>query len=222
MNFSDVLFLPDPFASYEDFQQKITESNNLDRIRRFFAILKKINDSPRKLNRLRKQVFGSSNQTNFLVNILWLYRWLVSEGYQEFNEDEIDNMFDFLEKLGVPEFALKHVRWGVAFLKKEGYDSDDEFWRETILGEKMSEKLKESLDNAPTISSLIDKWMLFHIGLKQLFASGQPEFSKTGEMVLTKYINLVNESSELEDIFGVTIEKDMFRIYELFKKETNA
>jgi hypothetical protein len=220
MNLNDIDFLFEFYASYEDFQKKIQTGKTLSKVKAFIDILAGFTSSSPQIERFRKQLLGGSNQSYFSINILWLYRWMLSEGYQEFTDEDINNVFEFLDKLKIPEFAAKQISWGIAFSKREELGNCEMFWNTTLL--KRIHLVKSvNVNDDFTISDMIGLWMLLHVGLKQLFRKAESKITDTMEFVLTKYINLVNNYSELEEIFGVAIEKDMHRVYRILENEKN-
>ncbi len=136
---------------------------------------------------------------------------------EDFEEENINILFRFLNKVRLPDWVVRKIFWGIVFLKKENWLSDEEFWKERIL--KYIDKMPET---SSAVSHRLSLWLMYHIGLKQLFKSENSnhphdtanEISGTMEKVLIRYINLVDQYPELEDIFGITIEKDMHRIYD--------
>jgi hypothetical protein len=219
MKEKDDPFLYKCFDSYEKFRQEILEEDNFYNVNEFLFHLRKIPKEEKKIKLLYKVKYHGSRQSFFFKNMLWLYRWLISDGYQKFSTDIGDVLFEFLSKLDIPTYAMRENRWGVPLLKPGRANED--FWKNRIL-----KYYVKTFDKNFISSEVVNLWLLYHIGLRQLFPGsksggeeGKPEggkISDTMEIVLTNYMNLIEEFFELEETFGVTIEKDLYRIYEMF------
>lgn len=220
---SNIHFLIDSyFPSYESFQKEIERET--ETIKCLFSILDKwgmgkraneSTDSTHALDTL-KEWTKSSKYSSFPANCLFLYRWMISEGFDPSAENRIDTLYDYLFEVGVTDSAVTQIKWGIVFCSREGptFKSLENFWEENIL-KRFGIENKDSF----TFTELIDYFMVYHIGLKQLIDKKVKEdrLSELQETILTGYMNLVNRFPDLEDIFGVTIERDMFRVYELLK-----
>ena len=224
-NEKDDPFLYKCFDSYEKFSLEILEEDNLRKVDEFLLNLSKNpEDIKDKIALIQKVLHSGSHQSLFFRNILWLYRWLLSEGYQKFRTDVGDKLFDFLSKLDIPASAMRENKWGFPLLKPG--QANEDFWKNRILKHYV-----KTFDKSSIFSEVVDLWLLYHIGLKQLFPGSEPggkkskpgskKMTDTMEIVLTNYLKLIDEFSELEDIFGVTIEKDLFRLYKTFRSSKN-
>ena len=61
--------------------------------------------------------------------------------------------------------------------------------------------------------------MVYHIGLKQLIKDKDKKLTETQYVILNNYMTLVNQFPQLEEVFGVIIEKDVFRVYRILENE---
>lgn len=208
-------FLYDLCNSYGDFQGKITPNKKKENLDEFFKCLRRILSSWEQQLEGIEHPAAHSSHSSFFVNLLWFYRWLVSGDYREYDEEEIDCLFQFLNRLRVPDLIVQKVPWGIVFVQKEDWLPDEEFWEKQVL-KYISQRFGISL----TLSHCFSLWLMYHVGLKQLFKDSWSPFqglSAVMDSVLTRYINLVTQYPELEKNFGITIEKDMHRIYELVR-----
>jgi hypothetical protein len=212
MEIGMIRFMLDFCDTYEEFQEQMLEKIFLDNVKYFISLLLE-NTSPEKIELLKKIKQSGFGRSGFYLNLLWIYRWLLSEGYREFDIEVIDRFFTSLNKVGLPWFVTGCAKWGFPLTNKEGFGTDEDFW-----GEKVLNVYVEKFDIGSKFSEVVDLWLLYHIGLRQLFERPEKPISGTMETVLTNYMNLVNEYSELEAMFGVAIEKDLYRIYNFFKE----
>ena len=209
---SEFDFLFELYNSYDDFQKKIKQHTKKGKLDKFFKHLRRILNSREQSDGVA-DIAAHSSHSYFFVNLLWLYNWLVSGDYKDYDEEEIDCLFQFLNRLRVPDLTVQKVPWGIVFLQREDWLPDEEFWEKLVL-EYITQRFGTSL----TLSHCFSLWLMYHIGLKQLFKdlrSPWEGLSGVMDSVLTRYINLVNQYPELEKNFGITIEKDMYRICEL-------
>jgi hypothetical protein len=218
MTIEHILF--EPYASYEEFHQqidKLSKSKNKFLLKKLIDTL--INTPQKQIDIIRREILSGSLQPYFFINVFWLYRWVISAGFEIMDSDAVNKFFCFLKKIGAPGYVIKQNKWAFPLMKRN--HPDENFWKDRILTRFVKKFDKDSL-----FSEVINLWLLYHIGLKQLFPESEPggkkskpgskKMTDTMEIVLTNYLKLIDEFSELEDIFGVTIEKDLFRVYKIF------
>jgi hypothetical protein len=138
---------------------------------------------------------------------------LISEGWKTFEDDKIDTFYEFINEIGVTELAIKKVQWGVPFMVRDGFEDIETFWKEQILN-RFNLEGKDTL----TFTELVNYFLVYHIGIKQLLTGEVIDISETREKVVTNYMNIVNRFPEIEEIFGVAIEKEMFKVYKTLKE----
>jgi len=223
---SNIDFLIDSsFPSYESFLKKIERET--ETIERFFYILNKWEmekeqeepSNPTHTIDTLKEWTQSSKYSYFPANCLYLYRWLISDGYDPSVENRIDILYRYLHEVGVTDSAVAQVKWGIVFCLREepAFKLLEDFWEENILKRFVIDK-KDTF----TFSDLIDHFMVYHIGLKQLIDDKkvkEDRLSELQETILTGYVDIVNRFPELEATFGVTIERDMYRVYKLMTSD---
>jgi hypothetical protein len=216
MNDVPVFFINSSFLSYEDFQQKI--DRNEHHILYFLAVLNKLRNTGQPFEMIKEWV-EASRFSHFSTNCLYLYRWLITDGYEKFEDSEIELFFNFLNIIRVTDFAATQVKWGIVFMSRETLDkSFERFWMENIL-KYFNLEAKESF----TLTELSNYFMVFHTGLKQFFEKKWPaNMTEAQEIILNNYLSLVNRFPELEEIFGIAIEKDIFRLYQLRKEDVDG
>jgi hypothetical protein len=208
----------DDFPSYEEFQRIIEDQYKID-VEIFLDSLIALRvkaDEPRSAFSEIKKWLMSARYSFFPANCLHLYRWLISEGWKTFEDDKIDALYQFIDAIRVTELAVKRVRWGIPFMIRDGFEDIETFWKEQILN-RFSLEGKDSL----TFTELVKYFMVYHIGVKQLLTGIGVDLSETREKVVTNYMNIVNRFPEIEEIFGVAIEKEMFKVYKTLNKKKN-
>jgi hypothetical protein len=212
-------FIRDSFPTYEHFQQEMEQNpdEKKDTARSFLNFLaqsglKDDSNIPQSLKEI-KEWGETSRYSSFSINCLYFYRWLISKGYENFEDSQIDLFFQFLNMVGVTDAAASQVNWGVTFLVRGNLDGTIEhFWESNIL--KYFSLTKKDLF---TFTELINYFMVYHTGLKQLIKDGNEALTETRYVVLNNYMTLVNRFPQLEEVFGVIIEKDVFRVYSILK-----
>lgn len=217
--FDDNHLLQKECLHFERFQENLSiyKKENIEVLRDFLSLLSKGRKSvngnetgDRKTIEMLIRLKNSGQcESDFFLNIMWLYQWLLADGFQYFPANTTADYFSFLEELTVPVFVWKRIKWGYPLASKETEPQKiKNFWNDNVL-----ENFEKRFDINSRFSEVIDLWLLYHIGLRQLFKDGDKCISNTLETVLTKYMGLVNEYNELEQIFGFAIEQDIFRIY---------
>jgi hypothetical protein len=215
MNRKKIRFFYKSFDSYEKFNLEINEKNNLLQARNLLSILL-AEDSLQRDNILEGVNHPASDHFDFIKNLLWFYRWLLSDGFKEFDEDVIDKYFTFIDQLSPHKTIVAFFKWAYPLTRRVSFIPNEDLWKNRALG-----KYVKKFDISSRFSEVIDLWLLYHIGLRQLFVPNEKRISKTMEMVLMGYIKLVSEYHELEEIFGVAIEKDLYRIHGYLWGEKN-
>ncbi len=207
----DFLFVR--YDSFEEFRQKIGRAKIEEQVEPFLEYLS--NSLVEEDYRTRLRELGSSKpHSYFFPNLLLLYHWLLSHGYRYFSAEQIECLFKLLDLVRVPDHVIRHYPWAIVFLTREGMRTDEKFWEQTILPH-----IDTLSRHQHSLSGRVSLWLTYHCGLKQLFPEnrgqkkGPYKISGLMEKILIRYINLVDVCPELEDIFGVAIEKDMYRIY---------
>jgi hypothetical protein len=207
------------FSSYEEFQRIIEDQYKKD-VEIFLdslsALKAKADEMKQEAFREIKSWLKSARYSFFPSNCLHLYRWLISEGWKTFEDDKIDAFYEFIDAIRVTELAVKKVQWGVPFMVRDGFEDIETFWKKQILN-RFNMEGKDSL----TFTELVNYFLVYHIGVKQLLTGNGFDLSETREKVVTNYMNIVNRFPEIEEIFGVAIEKEMFKVYEILKKRKN-
>ncbi|MCX6579441.1 MAG: hypothetical protein NT166_04595 [Candidatus Aminicenantes bacterium] len=210
-------FIRKSFQTFDHFQEEVEE--RIDIARSFLkyldqAGLKDGEDISQSIKEIQEWV-ETSSYSSFSINCLYFYRWLIAKGYEDFEDSEIDLFFKFLDTVGVTDFAATQVNWGVTFLVRGNLDgSIEHFWENNIF--KYFSLTQKDLF---TFNQLINHFMVYHIGLKQLINDEEKELTETQYVVLNNYMTLVNRFPQLEEVFGVIIEKDVFRVYSLLRNE---
>jgi hypothetical protein len=207
------------FSSYEEFQWQIEEKSK-EKVKIFLGSLsnlKKKADNPERAVDKIKTWLRTARYSFFPANCLYLYRWLISEGWKTVEDCKIELFFNFIQEIGIPEKTINKIQWGVPLMVRDDFKNEEAFWKEQILN-RFTLEGKDS----PTFKELVNYFLVYHIGVKQLFAGKVIDLSETREKVVTNYMNIVNRFPEIEEIFGVAIEKEMFKVYETLKKRSNA
>ncbi len=210
---NNFVFLFVKYQSFEDFRQKLGKRDAVEQIEPFLEYL--YTWLEKTDSRIHLKDLGSAMpHSHFFPNLLLLYHWLLSHGYRHFSEEQIERLFRFLNIVRVPDHVIRHHLWAIVFLTREGMQSEEDFWEQTLLPH-----INAFPGYEHSLSGRVSRWLMYHCGLKQLFPkdceNNERPYKISGlmEKILIRYINLVDACPELEEIFGVAIEKDMYRIY---------
>jgi hypothetical protein len=148
----------------------------------------------------------------FLFNICWFYRWLLSEGYPFVYEDGcMEAVRRFIDFMTIPEYVAQKIKWAGVFGR---YAVFNEREREGV-HERILERYSPAR-GVNTFADIIDGWLIHHVLLRSRKERGVDAYM---EKILWNYISLVDTYPEIEDIFGIAIEKDMEIIYNRIKEE---
>jgi hypothetical protein len=218
-------FLFASYSSREDFHKIMSLIPDASKkVSDFIGILEQKVNEDQTIEDLKKY----SSNSHFFKNLLLLYLWLINRDYKDYKEKDIEILYRFLDRVRIPDHVARHSKWGVVFLTNEKERQVEKFWEEEIL-----RHIDNVSETVLTLSNRITFWLIYHIGLKQLFKGSEEskkknsntskksdgEISATMEKVLIRYIDMVEQYPELEQMFGITIEKDMHRIYREYFQE---
>jgi len=160
-----------------------------------------------------KEMTAETGKINFLFNICWFYRWLLSEGYTHvYNDDNIEMVRTFIKYITIPEYVSRKIKWSMVFGNFATFDELDEM----AVYEEILEQCAQA-EGMRTFSDIIDFWIILHILLRTIEDKRIVDLYM--EKILLNYISLVDSYPELEAVFGVAIEKDMEIFYNSFKKK---
>jgi hypothetical protein len=149
----------------------------------------------------------------FLFNICWFYRWLLSEGYPYIYEDDcIEMVRCFIKNITIPAYVSREIKWSTVFGNFAAFNQEDE----KAVFEEILEQYAPA-KGMKTFSDIIDSWLILHILLRS--REDKNTIDLYMEKILLNYISLVDTYPELEEVFGVAIEKDMEIVYNRIKKK---
>ncbi len=233
MDFSLACLIEEQCDSYEEFSKKIFNSRvEEDTIMGVIDNLKTVEiDSESKICKLKrveelieyeykiKKAFNdfekSGGRIAFFFNICWFYRWLLNEGYvYVFDDLCIEGVRKFIELLKIPEYVTERIKWAVVFNSFiEFNDADKDKICLQIMEHYSSEK------GTKTYFDTADSWLIHHVLIRR---KKWGTIKALEEKLLLNYISLIDSYPELENVFGVAIEKDMEFIHDQMKeKEAN-
>ena len=176
----------------------------------------KTDEADKKVENIIKTIKGMTTGVGdiyFLFNICWFYRWLLSEGYPHVYEDDcIEMVRCFIKNITIPAYVSREIKWSTVFGNFAAFNQEDE--------KAVHEEILEQYALAKgmkTFSDIIDSWLILHILLRTI--ENKSTIDLYMEKILLNYISLVDTYPELEEVFGVAIEKDMEIVYNIFKKK---
>jgi hypothetical protein len=160
-----------------------------------------------------KEMTTEAGKIYFLFNICWFYRWLLSEGYPHIYEDGcIEMVRCFIKDITIPAYVSRKIKWSMVFGNFATFNQEDE--------RDVHEEILEQYALAKgmkTFSDITDSWLILHILLRTI--EDKSKIDLYLEKILLNYISLVDTYPELEESFGVAIEKDMEIVYNSIKKK---
>jgi hypothetical protein len=160
-----------------------------------------------------KEMTTEAVEIYFIFNICWFYRWLLSEGYPHVYEDDcIEMVRCFVKNITIPAYVSREIKWSTVFGNFATFNQEDE--------KAVHEEILEQYALAKgmkTFSDIIDSWLILHILLRS--REDKNTIDLYMEKILLNYISLVDTYPELEEVFGVAIEKDMEIVYNRIKKK---
>jgi hypothetical protein len=160
-----------------------------------------------------KEMTAEAGKIYFLFNICWFYRWLLSEGYPYIYEDDcIEMVRCFIKNITIPAYVSREIKWSTVFGNFATFNQEDE---KAVLEEILEHYAQAK--GMKTFSDIIDSWLILHILLRS--REDKNTIDLYMEKILLNYISLVDTYPELEEVFGVAIEKDMEIVYNRIKKK---
>jgi len=207
MDFSLGCLIEEQCVSYEEFSKKIFKFNIKENT--VMEVIGVLNTVKKAFDDLEM----SGGRIAFFFNICWFYRWLLNEGYvYVFDDLIIDGVRKFIELLKIPDYVTERIKWAVVFNSFIEFDKED---TNKICVELMEHYSPEK--GSKTYFDTADSWLIHHVLIRR---REWKTIDALEEKLLLNYISLIDSYPELENVFGVAIEKDMeFIYYQMKEKE---
>jgi hypothetical protein len=225
------------FRSYENFLYEIKK--NKPNRQKVISVVQQLvvlrwNKKVREIC-TNKEMTAEGGEIYFLFNICWFYRWLLSEGYPYvYKDDCIEMVRKFIAYIAIPGYVSREIKWSMVFGNFATFNEEDK----KVVFEEIMDRFPPAKE-MKTFSEIIDCWLAHHVILRIIVEEKRRERRERKEeekrredekrkerkeeekswidlymeKILMNYISLVDAFPELEEDFGVAIEKDMEIVY---------
>lgn len=214
MKYTNLKFLFEYNESYHTFFGKISTYKMNEPLHAFIKNTKGCSDF---FIHLKDDKIKGNSKKVFITNLIHLYRYLISAIAHNFSIEERINYYILIKKILCDDIKevkeLKNeITWTRFFPSKSCLLTPKYI-------EDLNDIIKTSKNQSQQYNKIINDFIFFHLSISELF--GVIRINKINEPVgdiINNYIDYINGNSELEQIFGVTIENDMKIIYEGLNK----